>query len=741
MVSNQVLDKSPKKEEESMNQESAKMLEQLGSAGGEKAVTLEVNKNNVAVVTVNLPGSEVNLLSSKVLAELNVAIEKIALMPQLKGAIFISGKKDNFFAGADVKEIQKLQSEQEIFAKQASDMGKVVFDKLEKLPIRVVAAINGVCVGGGMEFALACHYRIATSSKKTMLGLPEVKLGFIPGWGANYRLAKLIGLQNALQIIPAGQIVPAKKAWKFGMIDEVVEPASLLERAEEVVLTGRVKRAKQPFKAMAMKMLMEGNPLGRHFLGDMALKMTKRQTKGKFPAPVEAVKIIMKTATDTKEKSFARESNAFAALAATDVSKNLVGIFFAQNESKTTPNKMKPSIKVQTFGVLGTGVMGAGIAQAAAKAGYKVVIKDVNEEFLAKGMATIRGLFETLVERRKMTQEEMDACLKSITTTTSYEPFSECDMVLEAVKEDLAVKKSVLADLEKAIKKPFIFATNTSSLSVTAMAEGARNPELVVGVHFFNPVHKMPLVEIVRGKQTSDEAVAAAMIFAMKLGKTTVVTGDSAGFVVNRILTPYLREAIVLLEEGVAPADIEKAMKDFGMPMGPLTLMDEVGLDIGAKVVDVLHEAFGDRLKPPAILASLAGLKLLGKKGGKGLYLYDATGKRGEFNPEILAAVKAKPVKKDKTEIQNRMVLLMLNEAVKCLEEGVITDPAQLDLAMIFGTGFPPFRGGILRYADQTGVKVVADSLQSLSQVAGENYKPAKMLLSKAEKGENFYKS
>jgi len=420
------------------------------------------------------------------------------------------------------------------------------------------------------------------------------------------------------------------------------------------------------------------------------------------------------------------------------VSKNLVNIFFAQTESKKARNNAAPALKIKKIGVIGAGVMGAGIAQAAAYSGYEVVLKDIKQEALDAGMATVKGLFDGLVAKKKLSATEGAARLAAVRPTLDYADMADCDMVIEAVVEVMKVKKIVLADLEKVIKKPFIFATNTSSLSISEMASAARNPELVVGVHFFNPVHKMPLVEIIYGATTSDGAAAAAQEFSVKLGKTTVFCLDRAGFIVNAILTPYLLEAVKLLEQGVAPEEIEKTMQSFGMPMGPLTLLDEVGLDVAGHVARVLHNAFGDRLNPPTLLKKVDDAKLVGKKGGEGIYAY-AEGKRAGINPKVQAWITATPVKKQKGEIQDRLALAMVNEAARVLESGIVSDPRTLDLAMIFGTGFPPFLGGPLRYADSVGIKVVHQKLEMLSKVAGENYAPCQLIKDMAARGQAFY--
>ncbi|MDR3616535.1 MAG: 3-hydroxyacyl-CoA dehydrogenase NAD-binding domain-containing protein [Candidatus Obscuribacterales bacterium] len=704
------------------------------------SVQLKTQANGVGVVTIDVPDSKVNVLGLTAMTELEAILDEAAKNSQLKGLVFISGKKDNFIAGANIDEIKALQTEPAVKSYEASRLGKAVFAKIESLSIPTIAAINGTCLGGGCELALSCKYRIATDSKSTKIGLPETKLGVLPGWGGTIKLPRLVGLENGVNMIAGATELSGKKAWKSGLVDEVVSEENLLKRAEEIVLGAHPHRASQDIQNQAKRFLLESNPIGRKVFGDMALKMIKKKTKGQYPAPLEALKVIMKSYDQPLEKAFDSESQAFGKLAVTPVSKNLVGLFFAQTESKKMPEGVKPA-NIEIVGVVGAGVMGAEIAQSAAYSGYQVFLKDIDQGALDKGMTVIRNLMDGLVNKKKMTREEADKVLARVKPTLNYADMAECDLVIEAVVEIMKIKQAVLKDLEETIKKPFVFASNTSSLSVSEMAAGAKFPQNVVGVHFFNPVHKMLLVEIVKGKDSSNETLATGQSFAMKLKKTTVVTGDAPGFVVNRILTPYLREAVVLLEEGVPGEDIDKAMTAFGMPMGPLALMDEVGLDIGEKVIHVLHDALGDRMAPPAILGVVAEKKLLGKKGGKGLYLYDENGKRAGINPDITATIKAEPRTKLKGEIQDRLALIMVNEAARCLEEGIITEPSQLDLAMVFGTGFAPFYGGVLRFADQVGTRVVYQKLDYLSRVAGESYKPCALLTKLAKSGESFYKN
>jgi len=721
------------------------------------AVTKKLLPTGVALVTLDLPDSKMNLLGEMVMRELNDVLDQVAGDSSVKGLIIVSGKDDNFVAGANVNEIMALQDQPSIKAYEASKLGKGILAKLEALPFNTVAAINGLCLGGGTELSLACKFRIATDSKKTKIGLPEIKLGFLPGWGGCVRLPRLIGIQEALKLITAGLDYDAAKAYRLGIVDEVVPAAELIARAEQVALTGQVKRS-QHSKSLKDRAL-EDTSLGRKLLTSQALAMVKSQSRG-FLAPYEAAKVILNSYNQTLAEAHEAESQAFGRLAVTTISKNLVGIWRAQTESKRMPEGFAPSIKVKKVGVLGAGVMGAGIAQAAAFSGYNVVLKDIKPEFVEKGMATIKALFDGLVEKRKMTREEADAKFAAVKGTTDYADLADCDLVVEAFVEIMKVKQDTLAALENVIAKPFIFATNTSSLSVTTMGEKARHPEHVVGLHFFNPVHKMPLVEVVKTVSTSEETAALARAFAMRLGKTVVTTADAPGFVVNRILAPYLRESILLMQEGVPLEDIEKAMKEFGLPMGPLELLDEVGLDIAEKVIHVLNEALGERMSAPAIMTAIEALKIVGRKGGKGIYVYDAPGgkrqsyieKKGKFlrkkktkkyvfNPDVVAAIKAPRHPKTAGEIRDRLVLAMVNEAARVLEEGIVTDPSQIDLAMLFGTGFPPFTGGVLRYADQIGTRVAADKLGFLAQVSGANYAPAAILLDKASKGEKFYQN
>ncbi len=716
-----------------------------------KAISFELQSNNIAIITIDLPDSKVNLLSRDTMLELDQCIEE-AKSKNAKGIIVCSGKEDNFGAGADVQQIRALQNEPPEHCYEASKMGKEVFAKLASL--NSLAAVHGTCLGGFTELALACKYRIASPDKKTQIGVPEIQLGFVPGWGATVRLPRLIGAEQAFKLISTGKNVDAKKAYKLGVVDQIVEKDNFIAEANEILSGKEPKRASVPMDKSLRRFFIDKTPIGQALFAKMAKGAVYAATKGKYPAPPEALKVVLKAISADEDKLdsvFDKESQAFAKLATTPVSSNLVNIFFAQTESKKTNFDTKNSEKPKVIGVLGAGVMGAGIAQAAAYKGFEVYLKDIDQAALDKGVQTVKGLFDNLVEKGRMSESEAKEKFALLKGTLNYNDMSNCDIVIEAVLEKLSVKEAVRAELEKVITKPFIFASNTSSLSISEMAKGSRHEDKVVGVHFFNPVHKMPLVEIVRGDKTSSETEALAQEFAMKLGKTTVITGDAPGFVVNRILAPYMREAIVMAQDGVPMADIEKAALTFGMPMGPFALLDEVGLDIASHVIKTLHQGLGERMVPPAVMAEIDNLKLLGRKGKKGIYLYNEKGdrqfvkekkkKRYLFNPDVEAIMSkhSKGLKKTAGEIQDRLFLAMAAEAARCLEEKVVTAPSQLDLAMIFGIGFPPFVGGICRYMDSMGVALAYQKLSYLAQVAGLNYEPCKLLEEMAMQRKSFY--
>jgi len=715
-------------------------------SNAEKAVTLE-KRGPVGMIVFDAPNSKANTLGTPVMLRLYELLMEVEKDPSITSLVLFSRKPTIFIAGADIAEIQKLSEG----GNAAESLMKLqsVFNFLEKLPIPTVAAVHGACMGGGTELTLACDYRMVTDGPETKIGLPEVQLGVIPGWGGTQRLPKLVGLEKALDLILSGRTIDGKTAKKFGYADRLAAKEFLEEKAlawaEEL---GKTKAKRPPSTSSTQKLsfpekLLTSVPMGKWILFDQAKKKLLEKTKGHYPAPLKALEVIKKTYGGGLEEGLKVEANAFAELVTSAQCKNLVNLFFLSEKvkrDKGTDAKVTPKT-IQYGAVLGAGVMGGGIAQLFAAKGVRVRMKDISWIAVAKGYQSAYRVFKKQWERRKLKKNQLDNFMELIEGTTSYAGFKNVDLVVEAVVEDLAIKKKVFAELEKHISKEAILATNTSSLSVSSMAEACEHRGRVVGLHFFNPVEKMPLVEVIRGKETSDEAVATMVALAKKLGKTPIVVKDAPGFVVNRILGPYLNEAVNLLSEGVTVSQIDSTMEKFGMPMGPCALLDEIGLDVAAKVSKVLYGAFGDRMKPPQLMELIATEGRLGKKTGKGIYLYEKNGKRKGEDPTLLSKVAVKkPDSKLTSEIiEKRMLYLMINEAARIVEEGVVREVSDIDVGMIYGSGFAPFRGGLLRYADTVGAESIVSDLEIFSRNYGPRFQASNFLQQLAVDGKKFY--
>jgi 3-hydroxyacyl-CoA dehydrogenase / enoyl-CoA hydratase / 3-hydroxybutyryl-CoA epimerase len=687
---------------------------------------------DLAILWFDLPGEKVNKFSSTVLREFSSILDQIG-SSDLKKLIIASRKNGIYIAGADVTEFTTVTGPDQ--AKAYVLLGQEVFTKLSKLPQVTVAAIDGACVGGGCEMALSCDWRVATDSPKTTIGLPEVKLGIFPAWGGTSKLPRLIGLPGALDIILQGKTLNGKRAKKAGLVDEVVEAGVLMDVAKKFADKGK---RRLPGRT---KFYIEGNPLARNLIFSKARKAVLAQTKGHYPAPLKAIDVMEYAMSAGVEKGMVREAEEAASLVSNEVAKNLVQLFFLMEESKKDPIAAKPK-PVEVAGVLGAGIMGGGIAQIVAdKTDADVRMRDIAWPAISGGMKAAAKIWKKKVERKRMTRGEMQRKLARITGTTDWSGFQRADVVVEAVVENLNVKRQVLAEFEALAKPGAIFATNTSTIPITQIAAQAKHPENVVGMHFFNPVDKMPLVEVIRGEKTSDVAMATVANFARKLGKTVVYCNDGPGFVVNRILGPYMNESGFLLEEGNSIESIDKAMVDFGMPMGPLALLDEVGIDVAAKVAGILTEAFGARMQKSTVVEKLYADGRHGKKNGKGLYRYEE-GKRKDPDTSVYKLIGvASPRQADAKGVVERMVLAMINEASLILDEKIVASAAELDLAMIMGTGFPPFRGGLLRYADALGVPYILARLDELSSKAGPRYAPNAPLKKLNERTMGFYQA
>lgn len=646
-------------------------------------------RDGAAVIVFDRPDKSVNVIDTAFLNELETALRAVSRY-EVKGLVFLSAKPSVFLAGADLESLGRLHGEA---LEHVVTRGQNVFAKIASLGVPTIAAIHGACLGGGLELALACDRRIASDEAATKLGLPETQLGLLPAWGGSTRLPRLIGLPKALDLILNGKQVTAKHARRLGMIDEVMPKERLKARALALLDEPAPKRK---------SFFLTNNPVSAAVIRFLTKRQLLAKTRGNYPAPLAALEVAGRGTWVTGgnlDRSFAREREAFVRLAETDAARNLLRLFFLQEKAKH--DRHDPSVDVKSLpriertAVIGAGVMGAGIAQMIASRDFPVVLADLDPGRVAAGMKSVAALFDEGVKRRVFTKHEAGRKLDHVSPTADRVPLHRCDLVIEAAVEDLEVKKKIFADLCARTSPDTPLATNTSALSVTelAKAEGITRPERVIGLHFFNPVSRMKLVEIVTTEYSAPEVVERALAFVRSLGKTPVVVKDSPGFLVNRILMPYLIEAGRMAESGVPVTTIDEAMLDFGMPMGPLRLLDEIGLDVANHVAGTMVSAFGDHFEPPLLLADLVRAGHLGKKSGRGFYLHD----RGKAVPDTFA--KAPRDLPDKTAIANRLNELMAGESRRCLDEGIVRDAAMIDLAMILGTGYAPFRGGPLHGA------------------------------------------
>lgn len=703
----------------------------------------ESRHGSVVVLTLDLPGEPVNKLNAAVKAELETTFARLRTDSTLSAVVLISGKADTFIAGADIEEFTRLGT-REAF-EQLSREGQIMLQMVEDFPRPVIAAIHGACLGGGLELALACHYRICTDHPKTQLGLPEVMLGLLPGAGGCVRLPRLIGVSAALGIILPGRSEIGPKAFKLGLVDELVPKSILLETAlkaaERLADAGVPARKKKGGLAGA---ILDRTWLGRRIVYRKARRDTVKKTFGNYPAPLAALDVVRVGLEQGAAAGFVAEHRQFGALAATDASRKLIGIFFATNALKKDDG-LPPGVAVtprtvERLGVIGSGFMGAGIAgTAVSQAGVGVRLRDTELARVGKGLKSATDILTARLKRRRLSRFDYERLTALLTGGTDFTGFHNADLVIEAVFEDLDVKRSVLAETEAATPDKAIFATNTSTIPIGDIAANARRPERVLGMHFFSPVDRMPLLEVIPTTKTSAESIATAVHFGRKMGKTVIVVRDHPGFWVNRILTPYMNEAGYLFSEGVPMEVLDRVMTRFGFPVGPITLLDEVGLDVAAKAGGVMHKAFGERLTPSTMLGQLLADKRLGRKNGRGFYLY-AKGQKAGPDETVYDLLGIKPVKPASlTLTQQRLVYSMLNEAAMAAGEGVVRSSRDGDIGAIYGIGYPPFRGGPLRYIDDLGPAAVVATLRALEQQVGPRFQPAASLVRMAEQGERFY--
>jgi 3-hydroxyacyl-CoA dehydrogenase/enoyl-CoA hydratase/3-hydroxybutyryl-CoA epimerase len=715
----------------------------------ERNPTFEVDSEGIGWITFNDSARSLNVLDEEVMHGLDRAVERAHAAGREGRAsviVFRSGKPDSFIAGADVGAIEALEDPVE--AENKVKNGQAVFSRVAALPVPSVAAVHGVAVGGGLELGLACTHRVLSDSSRTRVGLPEVMLGILPAWGGTTRLPRLIGLRASLDLLLTGKQISARAAKRIGLADEVV-PAELFEaQIRRFALAARGRRGAGKRSALGrVGRALERTAWGRKLVLRAARKKVMSTTGGHYPAPLRILDVLEEGFGASVEQSLSVEARAAAELIVSAICKNLIHVYHLREATRKGTGVAEADVSprpIASMGVLGAGVMGGGIAQLAAAHGIRVFMKDIRHEAVSGGLRHARSIFDKAVERRKLSRPEANRAMELISGGLEYHGLATAELMVEAVVEKLEVKRAVLREAEQAAVRECLLATNTSSLSVDAMAEALAHPERFCGMHFFNPVHRMPLVEVVRGSRSSTETIATVYALALRLGKVPVVVGDGPGFLVNRILGPYLNEAGYLLGDGATIQEVDSVAKAFGMPMGPLRLIDEVGIDVSRHAGNVLHKELGERLAPSPVLVLLGGTDRLGRKGGRGFYLYE-NGREKGVDETVYGAVGLTPPQGDsprgEREVRRRLVTLMINEAARILEEGIVASAADVDLAMIMGTGFPPFRGGLLRFADTLHSRTLLEGLRELQRVHGDRFEPAPLVIELAGRGGGFYEA
>lgn len=699
------------------------------------AFTLSMRLDNVGVITIDVPDEKMNTLKEAFAGQIRDVLRQARANPQLAGLVLISGKPDSFIAGADISMIAACDT-----AEQASALahsGQTVMAEIAALPVPVVAAIHGACLGGGLELALACHHRVCTLDDKTRLGLPEVQLGLLPGSGGTQRLPRLIGASTALDMILTGKTLRPRAALKCGLVDEAVAPSILLETAVKLALKARSARKPLPLR----ERLLTG-PAGRAILFALAKRQTHAKTHGNYPATDKILSVVRCGLEQGSGSGYAAEAQAFGELAMTPQSAALRSLFFATTALKKDPGARAAPRELKRIGVLGGGLMGGGIACiTATRAGLPVRIKDVNPDGINRALKTSWQVLSQQVKRRRLSVAERQQQMALISGGTDYQGFRQRDMVIEAVFEDLALKQKMVAEVEAHCSPDTLFASNTSSLPIADIASGAQRPENVIGLHYFSPPEKMPLVEVIPHAGTAAATVATAVALAKKQGKTPIVVADRAGFYVNRILAPYMIEAMHCLLEGEPIESIDQALVQFGFPVGPVQLLDEVGIDVGTHIMPVLQQAWGERFALPPALDAVLKDDRKGRKNGRGFYLYPQKGRKKQPDSAIyrLLNISAKH-HLSAQNIAQRCVMMLLNEAARTLDEEVVSSARDGDIGAVFGIGFPPFLGGPFHYMDQLGIGEVVNSLEQLMQRHGPRFAPCERLKKMADAQETFYK-
>lgn len=702
--------------------------------------------NGIATIHFDTPGKSVNTLSVKYFDWFEAQLAALA-GEDLRALVFVSDKPGYFIVGADVEDLRALETPEAALA--LIRRGHAFVAHFARLPFPVIAAIDGLCLGGGLELALGCDLRIATTAEHTKLGLPEVQLGLIPGLGGTQRLPRTIGVPDALDMILTGKQVSARKAKKLGLVDEICDPLVLGEAIERVAGWGKPgskgyrgpeRKGPEGFASKAGNLLAHV-PGARMIVYEQARDEVLKKTGGHYPAPLVAIKVVRDGLSKSLPDALELEAKEFSKLVVGEVAKGLISIFFTKNEVEARAAKLaKGARKLDRVGVLGAGFMGSGIAQLLAHKDYTVLLKDRDYEALGRGLKNAQSLFAGLVKRRRYQPIEAKMAMSRILPRVDYEGFGSTSFVIEAVFEDVAIKHQVIREVEAVAPEDLIFASNTSTIPLARLAEASRRPENVVGMHFFSPVHKMPLLEVIRHPKTSEEALATTVDVGRKMGKTIIVVNDGPGFFTSRVLGPFVNEALWCLAEGARVDEVDKALTDWGWPVGPLALLDEVGIDIAHHAGAVMAEYAGERVGVSPVFDQMIAAGRLGRKGGKGFYRYRHEGKKKRVDEKVYELIGWREQPIDPAEIAERCWLQMLNEVARTIEDGIIENPKDVDLGVIFGFGFPPFRGGILREADKVGLREIVARLERYAEKHGERLAPAQLLRDMAQKGERFHK-
>jgi len=710
-------------------------------------LTLERRGDGIAVIRIDSPGQSQNSLNWAAIDAFAGYLDQLAAERELPGIIVASAKPGSFTAGADIGMIHACSEADELTA--LARTGQQLFDRIAEFDVPVVAAINGICLGGGLELALACHGRLASDNRSVQLGLPEVKLGLLPGSGGTQRLPRRVGVPAALDLMTTGRQIAARKADKLGLLDEVV-PEAILETVagDYVRLLASRRRTPPSMRSLGQRIrwtALEGNPLGRRLLFAQARRQVAKASGGHYPAPARIVDCVETGMNRGIAAGLHAEAHAFGELGMTPEAVELMNIYFATTAMKKDTGVADSSVHprpIRRTAVLGAGLMGAGISTVTAdRAGLPVRLKDVQLEGLSRGLVHINNNIDYRRARGSLTAHEASLARRRVTPTLDFSGFGGVDLVIEAVFEDLDLKHRMIQAVEARTPETTIFASNTSSLPITELARGASRPANVIGMHYFSPVERMPLLEVIAHAGTDPDVIATAVKTGRRQGKTPIVVNDGAGFYVNRILAPYLNEGIRLVEEGVAVERVDQALVGFGFPVGPLKLLDEVGIDISAHVAPILHRAFGDHLAPVATADHMVEQGRLGRKSGRGFYRYDKRWRRGspvdEGVYELIGVTPDKAL--DEATIVDRCLLPMLNEATRCLDDGILRGVRDGDIGAVYGIGFPPFRGGPFRYIERRGADAIAGRLREFADSTGVRHEPSAALMAAADKLRPFY--